>query len=135
MSCNIELAKARGVEHNIDKINMLHNLRERQMEIANKGLSLSEVAERSLILHDIEFQLQELWGFPRDGRYHISVDNFKFLCNWVGRVFTCTDTNETIILGREDVYECAFISVGKGFIDLGRLNAYHRIIGNVVEVV
>ena len=53
---------------------------------------------------------------------------------WGGRIFKCKDTGEEVLIVGDMIYEGSFIPVGNGAIDLGRVNSYHRIIGNVEEI-
>lgn len=52
---------------------------------------------------------------------------------WAGRVFQCTLTGEKFTIP-DDVYQTAFYQIGRGFVDVGRLNCYSRF-SNVVEIV
>lgn len=84
-------------------------------------------------LQELEYTLQELWKFDRVDKYHTYYKKYLFRKSWYGRKFKCLDTGAEVVLGL-DVYECQFIPVGEGAIDLGRYGAYSRVIGNVKEV-
>jgi hypothetical protein len=96
------------------------------------GKLTEEVACEMLTQSD--YELQSLWGFPKDASYHVYARRLKFKLAWVGRTFKCVDTGTLVTLRSVDVYERSLVSVGHGAIDLGRFEAYHRVIGNVVEV-
>lgn len=57
----------------------------------------------------------------------------QFRKQWVGRKFKCLETGEEFTIP-DDVRECDFFKVGNGFIDVGRLDAYSRRGGDIVEV-
>ncbi len=64
-----------------------------------------------------DYTLQELWGFPKDEKFHTYFDNFKFKKEWVGRTFVSGDgTTFTIPL---DVRKREFYPIGEGFVDVG----------------
>lgn len=57
----------------------------------------------------------------------------KFRKVWAGRIFKCPETG--IVNSIPDcVNQCDFFIIGKGFLDVGRFNAYSRRGGNVYEV-
>lgn len=70
-------------------------------------------------------------------KYGVEVENMsraeRFKRQWAGRTFKCLETGATFTIP-EDVYETAFYAVGKGYIDVGRLGAYSRYGGKLVEV-
>lgn len=53
--------------------------------------------------------------------------------DWIGRKFICNQTQTVVELTEENVRPRAFISVGKGAIDLGD-GYYSRRIGDIKEV-
>lgn len=131
MSVNLELAKERGLsKEDIQEINKWHELIDYYMELFVGKPWKQEVQD---ILHNAEYQLQNLWKFPQYKSYHRYAPRYAFLCTWVGRTFKCLDTGETITLGK-DIYPKQLISFGKCAIDLGVLNGYSRKIGNIQEI-
>ncbi len=131
MTANRELAELRGVsEYNIQEIDRIHTLIDKFMNVwVYEPFSESRKDE----IHDMEYLLQRCWGFPEDCGYHRYANEYEFKCGWVGRTFQCEETGEkvTIPFG---VKECNYFKVGNGAVDVGRLNAYCRIIGNVSEI-
>lgn len=77
------------------------------------------------VIEDLEYELQYLWGFPKDGDKHTWKNRYKFKCQWAGRKFQCTETGEVFIIP-DTVEETDFYPVGKGYIDVGRLGSYNR---------
>lgn len=128
---NKELALQRGLSQgSIDAIEVIH-------EKLYKWLALASVEDFDQYVYDkieaYEYEAQRLWGFPQSGRYHTRKYLYEFRCDWVGRVFKCLDTGETFTIP-PNVHETDFFPVGKGAIDVGRLKAYSRVVGNVVEI-
>lgn len=85
------------------------------------------------VIEDLEFELQSLWGFPKDASKHTWKNRYKFKCQWAGRKFMCFETGETFTIP-DDVEETDFYPIGKGYIDVGRLDSYNRWSG-VKEIV
>lgn len=126
------LGYSRGLSENeLKKIDALHEEIDAYVERAIIGeFDISVTLE---VLTEFDFQLQSLWEFPQDEKFHTLGKNFFFKKNWYGRKFQCMSTGVEVVLGL-DVHECQFIPVGDGAIDLGRYGAYSRIIGNVKEI-
>lgn len=57
----------------------------------------------------------------------------EFKNQWANRTFRCKDTGVEFTIP-ECVEEGAFFIIGKGWLDVGRLNAYSRRGGNLEEV-
>lgn len=131
MSANRELAELRGIsEHNIQEIDRIHTLIDKFMSVwVYQPFSNARKEE----IHDMEYLLQQCWGFPQDCGYHRYANDYEFQSKWVGRVFQCEDTGEKVTIPY-GVKECNYFKVGDGAVDVGRLDAYSRIIGNVIEV-
>lgn len=137
MTANLDLTKQRGIsQENIEAINSLHELLERL--IASYTLEVDYQEARDLV-RSTEFTLQRLWGFSEDSLYHTwykKLNQRHLELTWVGRTFKDTDSGtQRTIRERHDVRERGTFSVGTGFIDFGVANGYHRIVGNLVEIV
>lgn len=116
-----------------EKENEINSIRDEIIESVSKWVMEPFSQNRKDKLHELEFRAQQCWGFPKDCGYHRYANEYEFKCGWVGRVFQCNETGEkvTIPFG---VKECNYFKVGNGAVDVGRLNAYCRIIGNVIEI-
>lgn len=127
---NRELAEQRGVsEHNIKEIDRIHDLIDNFMNVwVYEPFSESRKEE----IHAMEYILQRCWGFSEDCGYHRYANDYEFKCGWVGRVFQCNETGEKVTIPY-GVKECNFFTVGNGYVDIGRLNAYARFSG-VTEI-
>lgn len=69
MSINQKLAQERNLtEENINKINELHLLREKVEKNMAKA-SVEELPAYDKRLDEIEYQLQDLWGFGRNSSF------------------------------------------------------------------
>lgn len=131
MTANRELAEARGLsEYQIQEIDRLHVHLDKTMDyFIDQGWTQSREDE----IHDIEYLLQQAWGFPKDCGYHRYAPQYAFVCQWYNRTLRCVETGEEITLGK-DIHPKQFISFGKCAIDLGVLNGYSRKIGNIEEI-
>lgn len=133
---NIELAKQRGIsQENIEAINSLQELLEKL--ISSYTLEVDYTEARDLV-RSAELTLQRLWEFPEDERYHSWVDMLadKHLeLVWAGRTFECQSTGERRTLTKHDTHERNFIAIGACNIDFGVAGGYHRILGNLKEIV
>jgi len=131
MAHNKTLAKLRGIsEEDTQKIDEIHEQLEKLVSRATNGAFNTSVYNA---IEQKEFELQALWGFPQDANYHSWKDAYAFKAQWCGRRYRCIDTGEEFVIPFE-VRERDYFVVGNGAIDCGRLNGYHRIIGNVQEV-
>lgn len=130
MTANPTLVKLRGIdEESVKQINLLHEKLDNLMSRANIGVFSQSVYDE---IERIEVALQVLWKFGVDKSKHKWKNLYKFRCRWVGRKFECQDTGEVITI-TGDIRERDCIHCGKGAIDLGRLDGYYRIIGNIKE--
>lgn len=133
MAANRTLAKLRGIsEETCLKIDELHELSDRFMEDAVKGLYTSYFVFSTF--EELEYALQDLWEFPPDSSFHTLYKEFKFKLEWVGRGFICLDTGESFSVP-SNVGPGDFFKVGNGYLDVGDLELnYCRTGGNVGEV-
>lgn len=67
---NGRLLKARGKEDSIEAIKAIHQLKILIYEAMEQETELFKLIEYAKNLTLCEFELQKLWGFPEDGRYH-----------------------------------------------------------------
>lgn len=135
MTANRQLAAQRAIsQENIEAIDALHKMLEKL--IASYTLEIPYEEARDLV-RSVEFTLQRLWGFPEDESYHSWVDVLadKHLeLVWAGRTFECQTTGEHRTLTKHDTHERNFIAIGACNIDFGAAGAYHRVLGNLVEI-
>jgi len=131
MTANSWLAEERGVSSaNVQEINKLHE-KLNTLIVAWAKEPFSE--ERKEEIHQIEYALQRLWGFSQDRDYHTWAKLYEFRCQWVGKQFICKKTGAVFAIP-DDVKERDFFSFGKCAVDVGRLNAYSRLIGDVEAI-
>lgn len=128
MAHNKELAKQQGISQEACiAIDEMHKMREQIM--ARPSMSFESTEEAVEALHGIAFALQWLWGFPLDKKLHKEVEAFEFNQAWKGRKFKCSSTGEVFTIP-DRVKQCDHFSFGeKAFVDVGRLNFYHRLSG------
>ena len=127
MAHNKELAKKQGLsEEDCIAIDELHKMREQIM--ARPSMFFESIEETVEALHGIAFALQWLWGFPLNKKMHKDVFDFEFKQLWAGLKYKCTKTGEVFTIP-DDVKECDFFQIGKGFLDTGRLAVYCRLMG------
>lgn len=132
MAVNIALAKERGLnDYTIKKIDVIHDY----LEEFISEVTLDHDFHGCLnIVRSCEFQLQDLWGFDRDSRYHTwttKLRNHVRELQFLGAVYLCKDLNETRTITRDELYGSVLVGVGKGFIDFGGVV---RIVGNLERV-
>lgn len=134
MACNLTLAALRGVSNeDIKQIDKTHRQLEKLLLLAHSTNS-EEFNNKNLeYIKQLEYTLQDLWGFGRNSDRHTWYNEYLFKCQWVGRVFECESTGEQHTIPN-NIKEKAFIMIGEGYIDLGVLNGYYRRSG-VKEVV
>lgn len=124
MTANRVLATQRGVSEEVcKKIDQLHEDIDTYIARAIKE-NISECLVE-VYLKDMEFLLQELWGFPEDDRYHTYFKKYQFKKEWCDMVFRCNTTGQEFTVPF-DVNECAFFQWGEAFVDVGRLGFYSR---------
>lgn len=133
MAANMELAKQQGLSTQaIMRIDTLHDALD--AFIASLTLDHDEHDARAYV-RDIEYDLQELWGFDQNSRYHTWVHKvsrrFREL-QYLGVVYLCKDSHETRTIGRQELECGVLVGVGRGFIDFGGVV---RIVGNLERVV
>lgn len=131
MTANRELAEQRGIsEEDILEIDRIHALIDKKMtEYVKEPFSQDRADEFTTL----NYQLQTLWSFPQDKRYHRYAREYEFKCSFVGRTFKCADTGVEFTIPY-DVQERDYFQIGNGAIDVGRLNFYSRRIGNIIEI-
>lgn len=120
MAVNMELAVKQGLSDTdvmlIDSIHTHLNL-----VINNISLEHDEQLVREHV-RTMEFQLQELWGFSQDARYHQWVKRvsrrFRELL-YVGAVYRCKTTGETLTITAQELDAYKLVIIGNGFIDFG----------------
>lgn len=134
MSCNLTLAALRGVSNeDIKQIDKTHLQLEKLLLLAHTTNS-EEFNNKNLeYIKQLEYTLQDLWGFGRNSDRYTWCNEYLFKCQWVGRVFECESTGEQHTI-THNIKEKEFITIGDGCIDLGVLNGYYRRSG-VKEVV
>ena len=134
MACNLKLAELRGIdEDSIDMINKCHKLLEDLIDLAHFK-NTDDYNDKILqSIEALEYELQRLWKFDVDGKYHTWKYLYKFKADWVGRTYQCDVTGETLTIPK-NVVERFFYEVGEGFLDVGVLDGYCRRSG-VKEVV
>lgn len=131
MKSNPILVAQRGVcKQNVEKID---SLREQITESIALWVKEPYSQERKDSIHKMEFLMQSLWGFPQDCGYHRYANEYEFKCQWADRTFRCADTGVEFTIPY-DVQETDYFQIGNGAIDVGRLNFYSRVVGNIVEV-
>lgn len=136
MSANRTLAKQRGLsEQAIQYIGQLHDLLEKLIASYTLDVDYHEALE---LVESVEFDLQRLWQFSEDRRYHTwrhKLAQRWMELTWVGRTFYCQSSYKLYTFTKWDIQERKLVPIGvSGFIDLGVAGGYHRIVGNIVEV-
>jgi len=131
MTANTTLAKIRSIDSkSVEKINTVHEKIDELMKSACLGFN-DEVYKE---IENLEYALQTLWKFDVDAAYHTHKHLYKFRTQWVGRKFKCLDTGEVFEIP-EDVRERDLYTFGnKCFVDVGRLGAYSRFGGKIMEL-
>lgn len=124
MTASRQLGEIRGIpESSLNVIDGIHNILNKFIKEAIEK-DYPEVYVKHVI-SEHEFTLQRLWKFPLDETKHTWINRYLFKKQWVGRTFGCLETGEVFTVPY-DVEETDFFSIGKGFLDVGRLNSYHR---------
>jgi len=136
MSANLELAKQRGIsQENIEAINSLHKLLEKL--ISSYTLEVDYQEARDLV-RSANTTLSSLWGFTYDERFDQWTPRFErrwMELMWLGKTYECQDTGQRKTIQKEEVYGGNFLRIGNCYLDLGRAGAYHRVLGNLKEIV
>ncbi len=133
---NMELAKQRGIsQENIQAINTLHTLLERLIQSYTLDVPYQEARD---LVRSAEFTLQRLWQFSVDERYHTWYKRLEYRyleLKYAGKTFKCTATGHTKTIEECQCFPKSFIVIGDSALDMGVPGSYHRMIGNLVEVV
>lgn len=132
---NMELAKQRNIsQENIEAINALHELLERLISSYTLDVHYQEARD---LVRSANMTLSNLWNFTYDERFDQWTPRFEqrwMELTWLGKTYECQDTGQRRTIQKEEVYQGNFIRIGNCYLDLGRAGAYHRVIGNLVEV-
>lgn len=132
MAVNMELAVKQGLCNGaIMLIDTLHEHLENV--ISNTTLDHDERLVRQHV-KDIEYKLQELWGFSQESRYHTWCHKLSERLRelqYLGVAYRCKDTGETCTIKAQDLSDGVLMGVGRGFIDFGGVV---RIVGNLERV-
>jgi hypothetical protein len=120
MAANRQLASQRGISD--DDVRLIDLLHEHMEVIIDNTLAVHDLPMRLAYLRELEFQLQDLWKFDRDSRYHTwcqrLINRHRGL-SYAGAKFECTATGAIRVLEQDDVEVGGIIGIGKGFIDFG----------------
>lgn len=131
---NYTLAKERNISDvNVALIARFHVLLCRLIDSYTLEEDYYEAKE---LVRSVEFLLQDLWVFSRDERYHTWINKLRdrhLSLQWEGKQYLCEDT-DTVHTLKGPFYEGQFIPVGNGAIDIGRIGAYSRCIGNIHQL-
>ena len=131
MTANRTLARMRGIpDEDVQEIDKIHEQLDKLMSRAGIGVFNTSVYNA---IEQLEEKLQVLWRFGIDPSMHTWKRAYEFKCQWCSRRFQCVETGEEFTIPFE-VKERDYFSFGKAAIDVGRLNGYHRMIGNVQEI-
>lgn len=136
MTANRTLAKQRGLsEQAIQYIDQLHDLLEKLIASYTLDVEYQEALE---LVESVEFDLQRLWKFSEDRRYHtwrLRLAQRWMELTWAGRIFKCPYSGTQRTIQKSHIKERGLFEVGmSGLIDLGVAGGYHRIVGNIIEV-
>lgn len=77
---NKRLLDSQNCWENLEKIKALHVKRYELFDKLGKTKKLEKLQEIDLDLKNLEFELQDLWGFPRDVNFHKFWNRPKCLC-------------------------------------------------------
>ena len=132
MTASRGLAAQRGInEETCKQIDYVHECIDEFIETALLIGWPDDFVKNCLAIYEEELQL--LWEFPVDPRFHTYFDKYKFKKQWYNRSFRCNSTGQEFTVPM-DVAECTFYQWGEAFMDVGRLNFYSRM-SNCTEVV
>ena len=131
MTVNRWLAEERGLsEETIERIDYLYALIENLIKQSiGKPFSDSVYSE----IEGYEEKLQGLWGFSVDKSRHTWKLQYKFKNQWVGKKYRCSSTGVEFTIPF-DVNERDYYQIGEAALDVGRLDGYYRVIGNLEEI-
>ena len=127
---NLELVKTKNLsEEDTSEIEDIHDKLTKLMSRAGLGVFNQLVYDK---IEELEFELQDWWGFEQDESKHTYKKLYEWRCDWIARRFKCLETGQVFEIP-DDVYYNQFFKVGNGFVDVG--DAYYfRIGGNIEEV-
>lgn len=135
VACSKLIAERNIPEEDVQRINRIHE----SLELLFDTYTLDcDFKSTKALVQQANEALQKLWKFPVDPRYDSWTQQLQkkhFCLQWVGRKFKCKDTGMTAVITQEEAQEHNLVGVGKGFIDLGVVNGYHRIVGNIEELI
>ena len=135
MTANLDLVKQRNISvDNVALINELHDLLYKLLDSYTLDIPYDEA---ETLVKSANKTLSDLWGFDYNPRYDQWTPRLahKWMSlTWGERIFKCKDTGEEVLIFGDMIYEGSFIAVGNGAIDLGRVNSYHRMVGNIEEI-
>lgn len=131
MTANPALIAQRGISKVNEKLiteghDTIHDIFDKRLGIPFSQAIFDRITE-------VELELQKLWGFPQDTRFHTHAPLYKFITTWAGRTFKCNQTGVEMTLG-VDLHYRQYIPIGNCAIDLGMPNSYHRMIGDISEI-
>lgn len=132
MAANPELAKQRGLsEEAIAEIGELHTLID---DIVDAYGRTDDLYSTVATVRELEFRLQELWGFQKDSRYHTHVERIRRKdkeVHYLGNEYRCLKSGVSHTITEQDLSSHRVIPIGKGFIDFGSVV---RIVGDIQKV-
>lgn len=131
MTANRKLAQQRGIsEETCKQIDYVHECIDDSIRIALEVGWSEDFVKENLAVYEEE--LQRLWNFPVDPRFHTYFKKYQFIKKWAGKKYRCNTTGQefTVPFG---VDERQFFACGEAFLDTGRLNAYSRF-SNCTEI-
>ena len=135
MAHNKQLADERGIsQQDREYIDQLHVLLFKLIDSYTLDVPYEEA---EALVKSANKTLSDLWGFEYNPYYDQWTPRLaqKWMhLTWEGKRFRCKDTGEEVLIFGDMIYEGSFIPVGNGAVDLGRVNSYHRIIGNIEEI-
>lgn len=92
-------------------------------------------AKVARVVYKHEYRLTDGLDYLR--KYKVEVEHFseeaRFRKQWAGRIFMCPKTGEQLVVPN-DVREGQYFVIGDQFLDVGRLDAYHRRSPALVEI-
>ena len=135
MTANLDLVKQRNVSvDSVALINELHDLLYKLLDSYTLDVPYEEAES---LVKSANKTLSDLWGFEYNPRYDQWTPRLaqKWMnLTWENRTFVCKDTGFSRTIKENDIYEGNFIIIGNCATDLGRVNSYHRMVGNIEEI-
>lgn len=131
MTANRKLAQQRGIsEETCKQIDYVHECIDDSIRIALEVGWSEDFVKENLAVYEEE--LQRLWNFPVDPRFHTYFKKYQFIKKWAGKKYRCNTTGQQFKVPL-NVSECAFFQWAEAFVDVGRLNSYSRF-SNCTEI-